>query len=363
MFDLLGAHHVAVYPSLWECWPFVALHAFDRNRPVVATPTGGFVEMVSSECGWLTHDTSADALERTLRQVLDSRENIRRLVDAGQPRQALERLANTEAVSQRYLELARTAGGSRPARLLAAEVPLVSVIVPYFQMEAFVAETLRSIFDQTHTRLEVIVVNDGSLRDEDTRLFELGTEYPITVLTQQNSGLGAARNFGISQARGRFVFPLDPDDMVLPTFVERCVDVLENDPDVAYVTSWVRFVDESGEPHPAPFEGYEPLANDVSALKELNVAGSSAVVIRRRVFDLGHWYSIDSAASYEDWLFYRQLERSGFHGHAIPERLILYRIRQRSMLREVGTRHHDRLVGEMEAHLRAEEMQWTRSNA
>jgi glycosyltransferase involved in cell wall biosynthesis/GT2 family glycosyltransferase len=362
MFDLIGQHHVAIYPSLWECWPFVALHAFECNRPVIATPTGGFVEMISPDNGWLTRDTSVSGLEATLNRVLDSREVVRHIVDTDRPRDALARLADTEEVREQYLELSKESRAKRPAHRTRSSEPLVSVIVPYFQMDAFVEETLESIFNQNYTRLEVIIVNDGSLREEDGILDELAGKFPITVLTQQNSGLGAARNLGISQARGRYVFPLDPDDLVLPSFVERCVDVLEHDSDLAFVTSWVRFIDERGRPHPPPVEGYEPFTNDTDTLSDLNVAGSAPMVIRRRVFDLGHWYSVDGAASYEDWLLYRRLARHGLYGHAIPERLILYRIRNDSMVREIAPTHHKRLLGEMEAHLREEEVEWVQSS-
>jgi glycogen(starch) synthase len=363
LFDLLGAHHVAVYPSLWECWPFVALHAFDRNRPVIATPTGGFVEMVSTDCGWLSRDTSEAALRKTIDHVLDSRETIRELVEAERPRHALARLVDTDAIREKYLGLAKGAVKvSRGRRSASAARPLVSVIVPYFRMDAFVEETVRSIFDQTYSRLEVIVVNDGSFRAQDWKLGDLATRYPITVLTQENSGLGAARNFGVSQSRGRYVFPLDADNLATPTFIERCVEVLEHEPDVAYVNSWVRFIDERGEPHQPPVEGYQPLANNVAALEDLNVAGDAAAVIRRRVFDLGNWYSVD-ATSYEDWLFYRQLARNGLRGQVIPERLVLYRVREGSMIREIGLPHHERLLGEMEAHLREKEIAWTSQSA
>jgi glycogen(starch) synthase len=283
-------------------------------------------------------------------------------VEAEQPRAALARLRETETIRETYLELAEGPAKAPRVRRSAGAQPLVSVIVPYFRMDAFVEETRGSIFEQTYTRLEVIVVNDGSFRTQDWKLGELATRYPITVLTQQNSGLGSARNFGVSQSRGSYLLPLDADNLATPTFVERCVEVLEQDPDVAYVNSWVSFIDERGEPHPPPVEGYQPLANNVVALADLNVAGDAAAVIRRRVFDLGNWYSVD-ATSYEDWLFYRQLQRNGLRGHAIPERLVLYRVRKGSMIREIGLPHHGRLLGEMEAHLREEEIAWTSQNA
>jgi len=359
MLRLIAAHDVSVYPSLWECWPFVALHSFEQNRPVIATPTGGFVEMVEPDVsGWLTEDLSPASLADALEAVLDEPDAVRGMIGDEGPRRSLDRLTDDEIVREQYLELASPAAKRRSR---GKEPPLVSVIVPYHRMAEFVEETIRSAFEQTHPRIEVIVVNDGSFDESDWVLAELAIRYPIVVLAQQNSGLGAARNFGIAQSRGRYVFPLDADNVAMPTFVARCVAALEEWPKLAYVNSWVRYVDEATRPSPAPVEGHQPVTNTTAGMEHQNTAGDAAAVIRRRVFDLGFWYSVDST-SYEDWLFYRRLARRGFEGHAIPERLVLYRVRATSMVRTVGHRHHDRLLGEMEAELRQEETEWMPSS-
>ncbi|MDQ2980771.1 MAG: glycosyltransferase [Actinomycetota bacterium] len=362
MFELIERHHAAIFPSLWECWPFVALHAFDENRPVLATPVGGFLEMVEDGVsGWLTRGAEAPALATAIEGVLDDRESVARLIRAQEPRKALRRLNDPQSALENYVELAglaRRRSGSAARRSPDRVRPLVSAVVPYYRMERYVGETIASLFDQTYGPLEVLVVNDGSFREEDVVLAELATTYPIMVLTQENAGLGAARNFGISQARGRYVFPLDADNVATATLVERCVEVLERRDDVAYVTSWSRYIDDEGMPSPPPSLGYQPVSNDMRDLGAVNTAGDAAAVIRRRVFDRGFSYSVD-ATSYEDWLFYRRLERAGLHGHVIPERLLLYRVRGTSMMRDIGLPHHERLIGEMEAHLRSQEVQWT----
>jgi glycogen synthase len=232
------------------------------------------------------------------------------------------------------------------------------VVVPYFQLERYIEETLRSVLDQTYDGIEVLVVNDGSLRPEDRCLLELEERYPVTLLTQPNSGLGAARNFGVAHSRGRYVFPLDADNLAHPSFIERCVEVLEHDRDIAFVTSWSRFIDENGVPDDGPGGGYQPMGNSSAMIERNNVAGDAAAVVRRRVFDLGHHYSPE-VHSFEDWLFYRELHAAGLFGHVIPERLLGYRVRSDSMIREVGFPEFGRLVGEMSARVRETAVRWT----
>ena len=235
------------------------------------------------------------------------------------------------------------------------------MVVTYFELADYVAESVRSIFDQTYPNLEVIVINDGSFREADRILEDLERAYPLRVITQQNSGLGSARNVGIGQSRGRYVLPFDADDLLAPSFVERCIDVHLEYPHLAYVTSWSNFIDEGGQVL-TEGGGYRPIGNGARALDELNVAGSAEAVFDRRVFDLGHVYSKE-LTSYEDWLHFRELAKAGLEGHVIPEPLLSYRIRPTSMVRTVAVRQHDRLLDEMESRLRVREVEWTPRSA
>jgi glycosyltransferase involved in cell wall biosynthesis len=357
--DLVCEHDVVVLPSLWECWPYAALEALHLNRPVLATPTGGFTEMIRpGVSGWLTAGTSAECLADGLRTMLDGRAEAERMIREERPLAAARELSDDREILDGYEELASAPRPrQRRPRGQGLRPPLVSAIVPYYRAQEFVEQTVRSLIAQTYPRIEIILVNDGSFEDPDWIVAELAARYPLIVVSQPNSGLGAARNFGVRQSRGRYVLPLDADNTVEPTFVERCVDVLESDRDVAYVTAWSRYIDGRGEPLDPP-DGYQPFGNrhPVNALN--NVAGDAAALVRRRVFDLGLSYS-EELASYEDWAFYRELQRRGHFGVVIPERLIGYRVREDSMTSEVALANRQRIDAEIAAFLRENEVRWT----
>jgi glycosyltransferase involved in cell wall biosynthesis len=359
---LIQDHHVVVCPSRWECWPSVILESFEANRPVLATPTGGMREMVrQTGAGWVTGGRGDQALTEALERLLKEPGRVEELIASGSPRRAFTRLNDPDVLRSAYAGLAKwhavhaRNGGGPAARPDSA--PLVSVVVPYFRLDGFIEETLQSVFDQDHERLEVILVNDGSLRPEDRLLAELASRYPIRVLTKENAGLGRARNAGIRQSRGRYVLPVDADNLIRPEFVSRCLEILEQDDSVAFVTTWSLYLDEAGQPLEDADTGFQPFGNSATAVMRDNVAGDATAVIRRRVFDLGHWYSPD-LTSYEDWQFYRELHTAGLFGRVIPERLLLYRVRSGSMLREVGLPRRGRLFGEMQAQLRERQIEW-----
>jgi glycogen(starch) synthase len=362
----MAEHDLVVMPSRWECWPYVALEAFAAGMPVAATPVGGLREMIRAGVnGWLAAGTGTDALMDLLGPLVADPALVRQDRDRTALAAHLHDLADADASRDAYLALA--AGDGRreltpsPAGAAAAGLPpLVSIVIPYHGMARYVEETVASACAQTHPRVEVIVVDDGSFEAEDVVLAELATRYPIRVVAQENRGLGGARNFGIALSRGRYVLPLDADNVLEPTFAARGVALLEADPELAYVTSWSRYMDEDGVPLPPPAEGYRPVGNWSTLVEERNVAGDGTAVVRRSVFDR-HRFSED-LTSFEDWALYRGLARAGRHGRVIPEMLWRYRVREQSMLREVGLGHDERLRDEMDALIREQEVTWVSRN-
>lgn len=108
----------------------------------------------------------------------------------------------------------------RAAREKLPERDFVSVIIPVYNAASFIKETLSSVFSQTFTNYEVIVINDGS---PDTEAFELAIEpyrERIRYISQENGGASSARNAGLRAAKGKFIAFLDADDAWSPTYLD-----------------------------------------------------------------------------------------------------------------------------------------------
>ncbi len=117
--------------------------------------------------------------------------------------------------------------------------PAVSVIIPAYNVAAYVGEALESVVNQTFKDYEIILINDGS---PDTPEMEKVIEPyrdKIVYLQQENQGAGAARNKGLAVARGRYVAFLDADDIWLPGFLSEMVPFLESGPgyDLVYANA------------------------------------------------------------------------------------------------------------------------------
>lgn len=113
----------------------------------------------------------------------------------------------------------------------------VSIIVPAYNAEIYIKTCLNSILAQTYTNWECWVINDGSPdADELKKTLIPYLENPkIQLVSQENRGLPGARNTGIRHATGKYIFPLDADDMIEPLALEKMVSTFENNPDALVV--------------------------------------------------------------------------------------------------------------------------------
>jgi glycosyltransferase involved in cell wall biosynthesis len=121
------------------------------------------------------------------------------------------------------------------------QTPAVSIIIPAYRAAGYIADALSSVFAQTFTDYEVIVVNDGS---PDTDEFERVLEpyrNRIVYIKQENRGVSAARNAAIRVARAPFLAQLDPDDLWEPDYLAVQMETIERDPsiDVLYPNALV----------------------------------------------------------------------------------------------------------------------------
>ncbi|GAC32250.1 glycosyltransferase family 2 protein [Paraglaciecola polaris] len=111
------------------------------------------------------------------------------------------------------------------------ESPLVSIILPVYNVELYLAECLDSVLTQSYRNFELIAVNDGSTDNSNNILLEYQDKFleKLVVVEQPNKGLSAARNTGLDKVKGEFVYFLDSDDWILTDTLEKCVNTLVKD--------------------------------------------------------------------------------------------------------------------------------------
>lgn len=223
---------------------------------------------------------------------------------------------------------------------------LVSIVIPAYNQERFVAQAIASALGQTHPWVEVIVVDDGST-DRTGEIAESFDDHGnLTVLRQPNGGLPAARNRGLAEARGEFVCFLDSDDYLAPTYLERLLQPLVADPSLAMAYCDVQMVDLDGEPAGdfSVTTARRVLTGDI--FESLLIGGyfpPHTVVLRRSVLaDAGPFdLALGGHADYELWL---RLSALGHRAHYVDARLACYRAYDGSMSRDVAHMRDSRVL-------------------
>lgn len=214
--------------------------------------------------------------------------------------------------------------------------PLVSVVIPMYGVEATIAAAVRSVLEQTHDRLELIAVDDGS-PDRSVEVCEQFSDSRLRVLRQQNRGLAGARNAGIRAATGELIGLLDGDDIWLPEKIERHIEHLQRSPQVGLSFSRSEMIEADGTRLDTYLNPKLTRIDIPYLLRENPVGNGSAAVIRREVFDAIAFAGDDSSS--ELWYFdetFRRAEdqecwlrvalQTDWQIEGIPDPLTLYRV-------------------------------------
>lgn len=199
---------------------------------------------------------------------------------------------------------------------------LVSVIVPCYNMSAFLEETLQSVCASDYPNFEVLVIDDGSTDDSLARAQSFASRDPrVRVLTQPNSGVCAARNLGLQQARGVYVLPVDADDLISPRFISQAVAAMDANPALKVVYPRAAFFGErSGEWMLPP---YCP-----KLLARKNMIPATALYRRADALAFGG-YCTDELFR-EDWDFWLSMLENGGEVLQLEELGFFYRVRSGS---------------------------------
>lgn len=199
----------------------------------------------------------------------------------------------------------------------------VSVVVPAYNAERTITDTLASVVAQTFKDIEVIVIDDGSV-DGTARVAREAGDERVRVISTRNGGVAAARNRGIAEAKGEFVALLDADDLWLPTKLERQVALLESRPSVGMCFTAAERVDINTRPvGRIPAREYRDYCEALLLYSVVVSAGASSAMIRRTLaleidgFDT----SFSQSADWDFWLRLSRVTRFA----AIPDVLMSYR--------------------------------------
>ena len=235
------------------------------------------------------------------------------------------------------------------------EAPLVSVIIPNFNLGAYLPSTLSSVAASGYPNIEIIVCDDASTDLQTIELLgrleqDFKNRSLRTVYARYNRGLAGARNLAIREARGKYILTVDADDLISADFIAKAVGALERNPDYSIVVPQTAHFTQERNEIPKKQSEYldffvfhgDAIASGFSG----NYFSTATVLARRTVFHELKYR--EDLRMFEDWDFYLRAAIAGKRFIVTNELHFFYRLREKSMISEVRddllhrvASHHD----------------------
>lgn len=199
---------------------------------------------------------------------------------------------------------------------------LVSIIIPAYNAEKYIEETIKSALASQYPNFEIVVVNDGSVDSTQEIIENLASQYPsIRVFKQANSGVSAARNHAIREAKGTFIMPLDSDDIICENYLSEAVKIFEQQPDVKVVGCEAEFIgNKTGRWVFKPFS--------INLLCRKNLIPCTAMYRKEEWERVGGY--CEEQQGREDWDFWLSILRNENEFFRLPIVGFYYRIHENS---------------------------------
>lgn len=199
----------------------------------------------------------------------------------------------------------------------------VSVIMPCYNDGNYIEEAVQSVFNQTYENIELIIIDDGST-DEKTKqiLSVLEDDARIKLLHTQRRGPAGARNIGIEYAQGTYIMPLDSDDRIVPSYIEKAVSILSNNPQIGVVYCYANLFGEKNGRWDLPEYRLERMLVK-------NIVFVSALFRKKDWIEAGG-FSEQFKYGLEDYDFWLSILELGRDIYQIPEVLFYYRVKSAS---------------------------------
>lgn len=234
-------------------------------------------------------------------------------------------------------------------------MPLVSIIIPVYNGETTLRETINSVVNQTFENYEILVINDGST-DATLDVLSKIKDSRIQVFSYPNARQAASRNRGLERAKGDYIAFLDADDLWMRDKLELQVKALQAHPEAAFAYSWTDYIDERGNfLHPGRHITMNGTVYGDLIVNNFVENGSNPL-IRRDVFDRVGVFD-EALPPAEDWDMWLRIAEC-YPFVAVPAVGVLYRLtstssslniaQQKRQCLEVLKRGFDRASGEMQ---------------
>jgi glycosyltransferase involved in cell wall biosynthesis len=217
----------------------------------------------------------------------------------------------------------------------------VSIIIPCYNQGNYIKEAIESIEVIEGCSFEIIVINDGSTDKETNEILGLLKDKGYNVIYQKNMGLSAARNTGITMAKGEYILPLDADNKILAPYLNEAVSILDSMPGVAMVYGDAQHFGDVNEVFIAG-------SFNLQKLMLANYIDACTLIRKDVLIGMGN-FDTNIKHGMEDWELWLRLSFKGYQFYYLNQLCFCYRVRYHSMMRT--TNRNFELINNLETYI------------
>jgi glycosyltransferase involved in cell wall biosynthesis len=329
-----AACDVVLLTSEFEGMPVVIFEAMAMGLPIVASALVGNIELLGEGYPGLVEPR--ETVEHYVEELTKlAKDTAYRQSTGHELRERARELFSLEGMAEDHGSLYEELVRDRPERRTTAAPlpepirfrdrplhtdPLVSVLIPHYNQARFLSDCVDSVRKQTYPQVEVVVVDDCSTQREAAAVLdEFEADEGVKVLRlKRNGGPSHARNCGLEYCSGRYVLPLDADNLLLPEAIEVLVEQLSTaGEDIGFIYPNLQYFGNRED-------YYEPPPYNLYTLFHGNFCDTCSL-IDRQVFDAGLRYREEIFLGHEDWEFVLRLAAHGIRGEAAQAPTLHYR--------------------------------------
>jgi glycosyltransferase involved in cell wall biosynthesis len=206
--------------------------------------------------------------------------------------------------------------------------PRVTIIIPVYNAEKYLQETLNCVLTQTYKNIEVFIGNDGSTDGSQKIIDDFYEKWQYTFLMHidkhENIGATLTRHRLLEFSDSKYYLPLDADDLIDPTFLEKTVPILEENSEIGFVYTNTEYF------------GIENIHFDQSEYNFIKLIEGNYIcycsLIRKQAYNEAGGYNLENIGRFEDYELWLKMGKKGWYGKHLAEELFHYRVHKESAM-------------------------------
>lgn len=355
LYEFYRMADVGIVPSHTEQCSYTMIEMMASKLPIIVSPVGGLDEIINEKIGYKTKINFIK--EEANINTQDLAQKIQYVLE--HPQEAQEKAEKAYLYAKKYLNAERMvketvevykqvlSKNTKGSHYKPKDRGLISSILPCYNAEKFIKESIESVLSQTYENWELIIIDDGS-KDNSAKIIKSFQDSRIKYFkNNKNIGVVKSLNKGVKKAQGTYIARIDADDRMAPQRLEKQITFLSQNPEYAVVGSAHRLINAQG--FTISYYRYPQHNEEIQWYKNfINPFSHPSVMLRKDIFED---YNYSDAFPYcEDYeLWFRILENH--KGYNLPEALTDYRIHGENLSIQKSKEQKENTIALVASHL------------